>query len=135
MGLEMQPIETKQVLDFIAAADGRNVTEQTYGAWHLVIGHLSFEQARQAALMALQDDAIRWTEPKHILAKVARLVELAKADERRERALTVSEDPKGDPMPVCEHGKGLLYCDPCCHQAAIRAGLIENKPYKVKQNV
>jgi hypothetical protein len=131
----MQPIETKQVLDFIAAADGRNVTEQTYGAWHLVIGHLSFEQARQAALMALQDDAIRWTEPKHILAKVARLVELAKADERRERALNVSEEPKGAEMPICEHGKGLLYCDPCCHQAAIRAGLIENKPYKVKQNV
>ena len=131
----MQPIETKQVLDFIAAADGRNVTEQTYGAWHFVIGHLSFEQARQAALMALQDDAIRWTEPKHILAKVARLVDLAKADERRERALTASEEPKGEAMPVCEHGKGLLYCDPCCHQAAYRAGLVKNKEFKVKQKL
>lgn len=131
----MQPIETKQVLDFIAAADGRNVSEQTYGAWHLVIGHLSFEQARQAALMALQDDAIRWTEPKHILAKVARLVELAKADERRERALTATEEPKGTAMPVCEHGKGLLYCDPCCHQAAYRAGLVKNKEFKVKQKL
>ena len=131
----MQPIETKQVLDFIAAADGRNVSEQTYGAWHLVIGHLSFEQARQAALMALQDDAIRWTEPKHILAKVARLVELAKADERRERALTATEEPKGAAMPVCEHGKGLLYCDTCCHQAAYRAGLVKNKEFKVKQKL
>lgn len=131
----MQPIETKQVLDFIAAADGRNVTEQTYGAWHLVIGHLSFEQARQAALMALQDDAIRWTEPKHILAKVAKLISDSEAEKRRERALTASEEPKGAEMPVCQHGKGLLYCDPCCHDAAYAAGLVKNKHYIVRQNV
>jgi len=135
MGLKMQPIETKQILDFIAAADGRNVTEQTYGAWHLVIGHLSFEQARQAALMALQDEAIRWTEPKHIISKVAKLVSVAEAEQRRERALAATDEPKGAEMPVCKHGKGLLYCDPCCHEAAVNAGLIINKPFRVKQKV
>jgi hypothetical protein len=125
----MQPAETKQILDFISAADGRNVTEQTYGAWHLVIGHLTFEQTRQAALMALQDVDIRWVEPKHILAKVAKLIATKEADDRRMAALNATPEPKGLPMPNCKHGIGVLKCEPCCHQAAIDAGLIDNKPY------
>jgi hypothetical protein len=128
----MQPAETKQILDFIAAADGRNVTEQTYGAWHLVIGHLAFEQTRQAALMALQDTEIRWVEPKHILAKVAKLIQIQEADQRRIAALNATPEPKGAPMPVCKHGIGLLKCEPCCHQAAIDANLIPNRPMRNK---
>ena len=131
----MNSEETKQILDFVAAADGRNVTAQTYGAWHLVIGHLGFDITRNATLMALQDTDIRWVEPKHILAKVAKLVAAKEADERRERALTAQVENQGSAMPNCKHGKGLLYCDPCCHQAAINAALISNKPYKVKTNV
>lgn len=108
------------------------MTAQTYGAWHLLIGHLDFDQAREATLMALQDTDIRWVEPKHILAKVARLVDLAKAEERRIRALNATDEPKGSEMPLCEHGKGLLYCDPCCHEAAVKAGLIPDKPFKAR---
>jgi len=128
----MQPEETKQIVDFISAADSRNVTEQTYGAWHLVIGHLTFEIARQAAVMALQDEAIRWTEPKHILGKAGRLLEVAEQDKRRQLALTREEPATGAEMPTCVHGKGLLYCDPCCHEQAIIQGLISPRTYSKK---
>lgn len=128
----MQPQETKQILDFIAAADGRNVTEQTYGAWHLLLSHLNFELTRQATMMALQDTAIRWVEPKHILGKVAKVISDIEADERRQRALNIQSEEKGSPMPTCKHGHGLLKCEPCCHQAAIDAGLISNRPMKRK---
>lgn len=124
--------ETAQIVDFIAAADSRNVTPQTYGAWHLVIGHLSFETAREAAVMALQDEAIRWTEPKHILGKAGRLLEVAEQDKRRQLALTREEPATGADMPLCVHGKGLLYCDPCCHEQAIIQGLISPRTYSKK---
>ena len=124
--------ESAQIVDFVSAADGRTVTEQTYGAWHIVIGHLNFELARQAAVMALQDESIRWTEPKHILGKAGRLLEVAEHDKRRELALTRVEPPVGAEMPVCIHGVGLLYCGPCCHEAAIVAELISPRVYKKK---
>lgn len=129
----MQAVETKQIVDFIAATDGRNVTEQTYGAWHIVLGNLSFEQAREAAVIALQDEAIRWVEPKHILGKVSKLISDSEAEQRRERALTYEDKREGTPMPKCKHDLGILYCAECCHQAAIDAGLIENKPFKKKR--
>lgn len=131
----MQAIETKQVLDFIAAADGRNLTEQTYGAWHIVLGHLSFEHARQAAVMALQDEAIKWVEPKHILGKVSKLISDSEADQRRNRALTFEDNKVGTPMPKCVHGKGLLYCGECCHNAAVKDGLIADTPYTPRKNL
>lgn len=124
--------ESAQIVDFVAAADGRTVTDQTYGAWHIVIGHLLFETARQAAVMALQDETIRWTEPKHILSKAGRLLEVAEQDKRRQLALTHEEAPTGAQMPVCVHGLGLLYCGPCCHEAAIVAELISPRVYKKK---
>jgi hypothetical protein len=129
----MQAVETKQIVDFIAATDGRNVTEQTYGAWHIVLGNLSFEQAREAAVIALQDEAIRWVEPKHILGKVSKMISDSEAEQRRERALTFEDKDRGTPMPKCRHDLGILYCAECCHQAAIDAGLIENKPFKKKR--
>jgi len=124
--------ESAQIVDFVAAADGRTVTDQTYGAWHIVIGHLTFEVARQAAVMALQDEAIRWTEPKHLLGKAGRLLEVEAQDKRRQLALTREEPAMGAEMPVCIHGLGLLYCGPCCHEAAIVAELISPRVYKKK---
>lgn len=129
----MQAIETKQIVDFIAATDGRNVTEQTYGAWHIVLEKVDFEKARQAAVDAMRDESIRWVEPKHILAKVSKMISEAEADVRRNRALTYEESNRGTPMPKCKHDVGLLYCDECCHQSAIDSGLISNKPFKKKR--
>jgi hypothetical protein len=128
----MQPQETKQILDFIAASDNRNVSEQTYGAWHLLLENLSFSMCREAAVMALKDPEIRWVEPKHILAKVSKIIDTEQANIRREAALAPKVESKGAPMPVCKHNKGLLYCDPCCHDAAVKKGLIPDTPYKKK---
>ena len=131
----MNNAESAQIVDFVVAADGRNITPQTYGAWHLVIGHLDFEQARTATLMALQDTDIRWVEPKHIIAKVAKLIQTAEADQRRERALSERPATVGSDMPVCKHNLGLLRCQACCHQAAIDAGLIPDRPMREKITV
>ena len=128
----MNQQESAQIVDFVAAADGRTVTDQTYGAWHIVIGHLNFELARQSAVMALQDEAIRWTEPKHILSKAGRLLEVAEQDKRRQLALTREEPSTGAEMPLCVHGVGMLYCGPCCHEQAIIQGLISPRTYSKK---
>lgn len=127
--------QTAQIVDFVAASDNRNVTPQTYGAWHLLLGHLEFEITREATLLALKDEAIRWVEPKHILGKVAKLISDSEADQRRQRALTYEDNNRGVPMPKCEHGKGLLYCGECCHSSAINDGLIEDKPYQPRKTL
>jgi len=127
--------QTAQIVDFVAAADNRNVTPQTYGAWHLILGHLDFEQVRQAALLACKDENIKWVEPKHILGKVSKLISDAEAEQRKQRALTFDDNKKGSPMPKCVHGLGLLYCKPCCHQEAVSAGLIADKPYEPRKNL
>lgn len=127
--------QTAQIVDFVAASDNRNVTPQTYGAWHLLLGHLDFEMTREATVLALKDEAIRWVEPKHILGKVAKLISDSEADQRRQRALTYEDNNKGVPMPKCEHGNGLLYCGECCHQMAIKDGLIPNTPYTKRKDL
>jgi hypothetical protein len=127
--------QTAQIVDFVAASDNRNVTPQTYGAWHLLLSHLDFEMTREATILALKDEAIRWVEPKHILSKVAKIIANAEAEQRKQRALTYEDNRKGVPMPKCVHGLGLLYCKPCCHQEAINAGLVANKPYEPRKNL
>lgn len=122
-------------MDFVAATDNRNVTPQTYGAWHLILGHLDFEQVRQATLLACQDENIKWVEPKHILSKVSKLISDAEADQRRNRALTYEESNRGTPMPKCAHGKGLLYCAECCHAEAVKEGLVPDEPYQKRKTL
>jgi len=129
----MTPEQTKQIVDFISATKNTVPTDKTYGAWHIIISELDFEQARQAAIRAVKDPSINFIEPKHILAKASVLVEEAKTEERRQRAMQELEPVQSTPMPKCKHGKGLLYCDPCCHEAAIEAGLIEPRPYTGKK--
>jgi hypothetical protein len=128
----MSPEETRQIVEFVYATKGTEPTERTFAAWHLVIGNLSFDTARQSAIMAMQDEAITYLEPKHLLAKATKMKEAAEAEQRKQKAIAFQASEKGAEMPLCAHGKGLLYCDPCCHQSAIKAGLVENKPYKQK---
>lgn len=128
----MTPQETQQIVDFIYAAKDGKPTERTFAAWHLVIGNYQFDVMREAAVMALADPDINYLEPKHLVAKAGKIRDRIEADKRRELALAPSTDYSGVAMPKCEHGIGKLYCAPCCHQAAINAGLIANKPYKKK---
>lgn len=127
--------QTAQIVDFVAASDNRNLTPQTYGAWHLLLNHLDFEITREATVLALKDEAIRWVEPKHILGKVSKLISDSEADQRRQRALAYEDKKVGVAMPKCSHGLGLLYCPECCHQAAIDAGEIPDKPYKKRETL
>ena len=111
--------EIVPLLDLVAAADGRNITEQTYAAWFMVIGHLDFPLAKEAALEAMADDTIRWIEPKDILAKVRKIRERRETDKRRNHALEGSKDVHGVPAPICiAHNKSIMTCMPCCDKAA-----------------
>jgi len=129
----MNITESTQIVDFVAATKGTEPTEKTYLAWHMVLEGLSFDLARTAALRALQDTSLNFVDPKSILAKAAQILEEAKTEERRQRAMQEIEPVNSVPMPKCKHGKGLLYCDPCCHEEAIKAGLIEPRPYTGKK--
>lgn len=134
----MTPLETRQIVDFVYATKSQEATEKTYGAWHLVIANLNFEIAREAALMALRDEDIKIVEPKHILGKASRLKELAEIEIRKQSAIE-AEPAKvtGVPMPKCKHDKGLLHCDPCCHDEAVKQGLKtgEFKPRKTLEQL
>jgi hypothetical protein len=114
----MNQAELVSVVDLIAAADGRNVNEQTYGAWFLVIGHLDARLAREAALEAMRDDTLRWVEPKHVLGKVNKIRERIEVEKRRLQALEPIGQKKSDPAPICvDHGISLMRCQPCSIKA------------------
>jgi len=124
--------ETSQILDYIAAADGRSTNEQTYKVWFDALNHLQFATAQQAAIKTIQDVTVKWAKPIDILQAAGRLLEVEAQDKRRELSKAFEEPSTGSPMPVCVHGVGLLYCGPCCHEAAIVAELISPRVYKKK---
>jgi len=104
--------EVASIVKLVAAADGRNVTAETYGAWAMVIGHLDVAMARDAAILAMADVEIHRVEPKHILGKVAKIKDAVDASDRREKALTFTAS-EPSPLPICEHGVKMLSCKTC----------------------
>lgn len=110
----MNKNECKQILEFIAAVDNRELTIAKLDAWFEVIGWLAFDVARQAVVLARQDSSIGWLEPKHVLAKAARVSEMADTEARRERSLREEQTPRQltDP-PKCAHDKNVVMCRPC----------------------
>ena len=128
----MRLSDVTQILHYLAVVDNRNVSDTAAEVWHGIIGHLDFETAKESSLLARQDPKIDWIEPKHILAKSFIVKETRLTNERREQAIIHPSDKPGVPMPICEHGKGLLYCGPCCHKMAVDAGTIPNRPYRAK---
>lgn len=110
----MKTIETATVIEFLSFTDNRKITEDGIKAWHELIGHLDFDVARAAANLAKQDEKIDWVEPKHIIAKAKIVTQQNESNLRREQATEPKKEWVGRPMPICEHGKGLLHCDPCC---------------------
>jgi hypothetical protein len=129
---KMRLSDVTQILHYLAIVDNRNVSDSAAEVWHEIIGHLDFETAKEASLLARQDPAISWIEPRHILAKARQVKETQLTNQRRETAQTLPSEKPGQPMPKCKHGRGLLYCGPCCHQIAVDAGTIPNRPYRAK---
>jgi hypothetical protein len=121
----MNLAETTEILDYLSAIDGRIVTAEKVKAWNDVIGYLDFQTAKESAVMAYRQDNIQFVEPKHIIAFSLKIKEQRKTEENRQRAITEFQEQKPNPMPICHHNKGILYCDPCCRNAAIQAGLIK----------
>jgi hypothetical protein len=66
----MQKQETQRLVLKVCAVDGRQPTEQTFIAWHELIGHLSAEVASMALQMAMSDERVNKVEPRHVLARV-----------------------------------------------------------------
>lgn len=110
----MEAVDTASILEFLSLTDNRKIHADGILAWHQLIGHLDFDVAREAAAMAKQDLTIDWVEPKHILAKARVISERRQADARREATLNRSEPVLGSPIPICEHGEKIVYCQPCC---------------------
>lgn len=121
----MNLAQTTEILDYLSAIDGRMVTAEKVKAWQEVIGYLDYDLAKQGVVMAIRQENINYVEPKHIIAMTQRVKEQRKIEESK----LLAQEPKpvkwGSPMPKCEHGKGLLFCDPCCRTAAKNAGLIK----------
>lgn len=120
--------ETKELLDWLSAVDNRRVTAEKVKAWNEVIGYLSFEDAKQAAIQAKRE--VEYVEPHNIVSFVRELDRKTGTNRNKEhtQALIAEDDRRArerTPMPKCIHGKGLLLCDPCCRNAAIQAGLIK----------
>lgn len=110
----MKISETASVIEFLSLTDNRKITEDGIKAWHELIGHLDADVARRAAAMAKQDEKIDWVEPKHIVGKARIVLERMDIEERRARLGEPLVKSVGVPMPLCEHGRGLVHCRLCC---------------------
>lgn len=121
----MTKTELKELMEYLSAIDNRQLTPEKLQVWFDLIGYLDFQVAKEAVILANREPSISYVEAKHVIAFAQRIKERAKTEESRERALNPVEEKKGNPMPKCVHGIGLLLCDPCCRNAAISAGLIK----------
>ena len=120
----MNLAETTELLDYLSAIDGRQVTAEKVKAWNEVIGYLDYPLAKESAILAQREQTINFVEPKHIIAMSYKIKENLKREQSIHRE-PETDGTWGSPMPKCVHGKGLLYCDPCCHAAAKSVGLIK----------
>ena len=110
--------ETKAILKDIAILDNRKLDEAVALAWHAVVGHMSYEVAQAALVLARQDASINYLEPKH-------LVQWGKeAAHRLGRNKTASEAPTAPvaPEPLCrDHQLKIMSCNACCRLLSQKA--------------
>jgi hypothetical protein len=92
--------ELGNLYGLMAAIDNRKPSPEAIAAWHEIIGHLSYDVAREALVLARRDESIGWLEPRHIIAK-AKLVEaaIAKTIERCDRWGVPYSDPANGVYP------------------------------------
>ncbi|NBU22793.1 MAG: hypothetical protein EBS38_02620 [Actinobacteria bacterium] len=108
----MNIIETKELLEEIAAIDGRKLTPEIVAAWQGILAGIPLEIAKEAHKLARRDERVNWLEPRHISgwAKEAAF--------RLDREKPKQVEPQTfAPQPVCKaHNTPILACDPCCHR-------------------
>lgn len=115
--------ELKELMEYLSAIDNRQLSAEKLQVWFDLIGFLDFPDAKAAVIEAQRDESISYVEAKHVIAFAMRLKDKRKSEEAR--ATPRREESKGDPHPICAHGKRLLTCDACCRNLAIQAGLIK----------
>lgn len=113
----MQLSETKDILKSVAAVDNRTVTAETVTAWHEILKNLNYEVAKEGLRLAQQDPSIRYLEPRHIISWSKEASFRMNREMPEDLLITAS-----DPAPVCEHGKSLPTCLPCCRNLANSLG-------------
>lgn len=109
--------ETKAILKDVALIDNRKLDEAVAMAWHAVIGHMQFDVAKQALILARQDASVGYLEPRHV-------VQWGKeASFRMQRDKTTpAEALEGIPEPLCAaHRLRITSCRFCCHRMAQKA--------------
>jgi hypothetical protein len=120
----MTKTELKELMEYLSAIDNRQLTAEKLQVWFDLIGYLNFDDAKAAVIEAQREESISYVEAKHVVAFAMRIKDRRKTEELR-NAPKEQGERKGDPHPICAHGKRLLTCDPCCRNAAIQAGLIK----------
>jgi hypothetical protein len=107
----MNKTETKKILDIISAIDNRKVGLETIEAWHMVIGSIPFDIAKEALRLAQQDVSVKYLEPRHIYSWAK------EAAYRLDRDNSKSVEAfSGTPEPTCKHADKLLNCKKCCFE-------------------
>ena len=108
--------ETKMLLKEIAAVDNRKLDESLAVAWQAIIGHLDFETAKSALVLARQDATVNYLEPRHI-------VSWSKEAKHRATKNTTDQPENADssPEPLCIHSMKIMSCNPCCRVLAAKA--------------
>jgi hypothetical protein len=111
----MKNTESASILDLIAGADNRTVTEQTYGAWFIALEPFAFDIALEAAILTLRDEKInRLIQPKDIISKIGVVKERMQAEANRARALEPEPAENKVSQPVCyDHDLPIMHCKPC----------------------
>lgn len=108
----MNIIETKELLEEVAAIDGRKLTPETVAAWQGILAGIPLEIAREAHKLARRDANISYLEPKHIFSWSREAA--FRLDREKPKPV---EEKSFSPQPVCKaHNKPILSCDPCCHR-------------------
>lgn len=125
----MTKTELKELMEYLAAIDNRQLTPEKMRGWFDIIGYLDFNVAKQALIEAQRDPAISYVEPKHIIAYSRKVKDDMKTEQRRAQAVEVTDYKiSASNMPKCTHNVGLLFCNECCRDAAVKAGLVPIKP-------
>jgi hypothetical protein len=121
----MTKTELKELMEYLAAIDNRQLTTEKMRGWFDIIGYLDFHVAKQALIEAQRDPAIQYVEPKHIIAYARKVKEDLKTQQRRTQAVEVTDyKMSANNMPKCTHNVGLLFCNECCRAEAVKAGMV-----------
>lgn len=121
----MQKTETAELIEYLSLVDGRKITSDKIMAWHDLLGFLDYPVAKEAVIQCQRDSTINYIEPKHVLAAARTIRDRHKIEAQKQSQLQEKPVINGSRMPKCQHGLGLLFCDPCCRTAAQLAGLIK----------